>query len=58
MLCKTIPSLYPLLQVRAGVLVVDGFGIALRVLYGKLHVSDGLGSQRRLNARTMMAVGT
>jgi CRISP-associated protein Cas1 len=40
-------SLYPPLQVRAGVLVVDGFGIALRVLYGKLRVEDGLGRQRR-----------
>ncbi len=47
MLNKTIPSLYPPLQVRAGVLVVDGFGIALRVLYGKLHVQDGIGRQRR-----------
>jgi hypothetical protein len=40
-------SLYPPLQLRAGVLVVDGFGIALRVLYGKLRVDDGLGRQRR-----------
>ncbi len=41
-------SLYPPLQVRAGVLVVDGFGIALRVLNrGKLCVEDGIGRQRR-----------
>src|SRR5579863_3165732 len=41
-------SLYPPLQVRAGVLVVDGYGIALRVLNrGKLRVEDGLGRQRR-----------
>jgi CRISPR-associated protein Cas1 len=41
-------SLYPPLQVRAGVLVVDGFGIALRVLNrGKLRVEDGIGRQRR-----------
>ncbi|HEV3092004.1 MAG TPA: CRISPR-associated endonuclease Cas1 [Candidatus Cybelea sp.] len=41
-------SIYPPLQVRAGVLVVDGYGIALRVLNrGKLRVEDGLGRQRR-----------
>ena len=41
-------TLYPPLQVRAGVLVVDGFGIALRVLNrGKLRVEDGIGRQRR-----------
>jgi CRISPR-associated protein Cas1 len=40
--------LYPPLQVRAGILVVDGFGIALRVLNrGKLRVEDGIGRQRR-----------
>jgi CRISPR-associated endonuclease Cas1 len=44
---QNVTPLYSPLQVRAGVLVVDGFGIALRVLYGKLHVSDGLGRQRR-----------
>jgi CRISPR-associated endonuclease Cas1 len=39
---------YPPLQVRAGVLVVDGFGIALRVLNrGKLRVEDGIGRRRR-----------
>jgi CRISPR-associated endonuclease Cas1 len=41
----TLP--YPPLQVRAGVLVVDGFGVRLRVLYGKLHVEDGIGPHRR-----------
>ena len=41
----TLP--YPPLQVRAGVLVADGYGISLRVLYGKLHVEDGIGSHRR-----------
>lgn len=35
---EQITSLYPPLQVRAGVLVVDGFGIVLHVLYGRLHV--------------------
>jgi CRISPR-associated protein Cas1 len=41
-------SLYPPLQVRAGVLVVDGYGIALRVASrGKLRVVDGIGRQRR-----------
>lgn len=41
-------SLYPPLQVRAGVLVVDGYGIALRVVRrGKLRVEDGIGRQRR-----------
>ena len=44
---QNFTPLYPLLQVRAGVLVVDGYGIALRVLYGKLRVEDGLGRQRR-----------
>ena len=43
-----LTPLYPPLQVRAGVLVVDGFGIALRVLNrGKLRVEDGIGRQRR-----------
>jgi CRISPR-associated protein Cas1 len=41
-------SLFPPLQVRAGVLVVDGYGITLRVLNrGKLRVEDGIGRQRR-----------
>ncbi len=41
----TLP--YPPLQVRAGVLVADGYGISLRVLYGKLHIEDGIGPHRR-----------
>jgi CRISPR-associated endonuclease Cas1 len=41
----TLP--FPPLQVRAGVLVVDGYGISTRVLYGKLHVEDGIGPHRR-----------
>jgi len=41
----TLP--YPPLQVRAGVLVADGYGISLRVLYGKLRVEDGIGPHRR-----------
>ncbi len=41
----TLP--YPPLQVRAGVLVADGYGISLRVLYGKLRVEDGIGPRRR-----------
>ena len=45
---QNFTPLYPPLQVRAGVLVVDGFGIALRVLNrGKLCVEDGIGRQRR-----------
>ena len=44
---QNFTPLYPPLQVRAGVLVVDGFGIALRVRYGKLAVEDGIGRQRR-----------
>jgi CRISPR-associated endonuclease Cas1 len=41
----TLP--FPPLQVRAGVLVSDGYGISLRVLYGKLHIEDGIGPHRR-----------
>ncbi len=41
----TLP--YPPLQVRAGTLVADGYGISLRVLYGKLHVEDGIANHRR-----------
>jgi CRISPR-associated endonuclease Cas1 len=41
----TLP--FPPLQVRAGVLVADGYGITLRVLYGKLRVEDGIGPHRR-----------
>jgi CRISPR-associated endonuclease Cas1 len=45
---QNFTPLYPPLQVRAGVLVVDGFGVALRVLNrGKLRVEDGIGRQRR-----------
>jgi CRISPR-associated protein Cas1 len=45
---QNLTPLYPPLQVRAGVLVVDGFGIALRVQNrGKLRVEDGIGRQRR-----------
>jgi hypothetical protein len=32
---------FPPLQVRAGILAVDGYGISLRVHYGKLVVEDG-----------------
>jgi hypothetical protein len=43
---QNFTPLYPPLQVRAGVLVVDGFGIALRVLNrGKLRVEDGVGGR-------------
>jgi CRISPR-associated endonuclease Cas1 len=41
----TLP--FPDLQVRGGVLVADGYGISLRVLYGKLRVEDGIGAHRR-----------
>ncbi|MFY9663240.1 MAG: hypothetical protein WCB01_08235 [Candidatus Cybelea sp.] len=45
---QNFTPLYPPLQVRAGVLVVDGYGIALRVeRRGKLRVEDGIGRQRR-----------
>src|SRR5579863_7313428 len=45
---QNFTPLYPPLQVRAGVLVVDGYGIALRVVSrGKLRVEDGIGRQRR-----------
>lgn len=47
MLDQESTPLYPPLQVRAGVLTVDGFGINLRVLYGKLRVEDGIGRHRR-----------
>jgi CRISP-associated protein Cas1 len=47
MLKQNFTPIYPPLQVRAGVLVVDGFGISLHVLYGKLRVEDGIGRQRR-----------
>jgi hypothetical protein len=41
----TLP--YPPMQVYAGILVADGFGITLRVLHGKLHVEDGIAAERR-----------
>src|ERR1700680_2043806 len=41
------PFPFPPLQVRAGVLVADGYGTSLRVLYGKLHVEDGIADRRR-----------
>jgi CRISPR-associated endonuclease Cas1 len=46
---QQLDSTFPLppLQVRAGLLVVDGYGISLRVLYGKLHVEDGIADRRR-----------
>ena len=48
MLKQNFTPLYPPLQVRAGVLVVDGYGIALRVASrGKLRVEDGIGRQRQ-----------
>ena len=37
----------PPLQVRAGVLVVDGFGMRCASDRGKLRVEDGIGGQRR-----------
>jgi CRISPR-associated endonuclease Cas1 len=47
MLEQKLTSPYPPLQVRAGVLVADGFGIKLRVLHGKLCIEDGIGRHRR-----------
>jgi CRISPR-associated endonuclease Cas1 len=47
MLKQDTTTVFPPLQVRAGVLVADGFGVRLRVLHGKLRVEDGLGRQRR-----------
>lgn len=39
--------IYPSLRPRAGVLVVDGYGIRVRVYRGQLHISDGIGDERR-----------
>jgi CRISPR-associated endonuclease Cas1 len=47
----------PPLQVRAGVLVADGYGVCLRVLYGKLRVEDGIGDRRRSIAIDRAASG-
>jgi hypothetical protein len=44
---QNFTPLYPPLQVRAGVLIVDGFGISLRVHRARLSVQDGIGRQRR-----------
>jgi len=38
---------YPTLHPRSGVLVVDGYGITIRVHRGRLIVFDGIGQQRR-----------
>lgn len=38
---------YPQLRARSGVLVVDGYGIAIKVHRGKLAISDGVGRERR-----------
>lgn len=38
---------YPELRPRSGVLVVDGYGIKLRVTRGRLDISDGIGRERR-----------
>lgn len=45
----SFPSLapFPLLQVRAGTAVVDGFGVRLFIKDAKLHIEDGIGPQRR-----------
>lgn len=51
----TLP--FPPLQVRAGVLVADGYGISLRVLYGKLRVEDGIGAHRRSIALDRVGCG-
>lgn len=47
MLDQNVTLPFPPLQVRAGVLVADGYGIRLHVRYGKLHVEDGIGPHRR-----------
>ncbi len=38
---------FPPLQVRAGVLVTDFYGVAVRVMYGALHVECGIAADRR-----------
>ena len=38
---------YPQLRPRSGVLVVDGYGITLRVHRGRLLITDGIGEERR-----------
>lgn len=38
---------YPTLRARSGVLVVDGYGICIRVHRGRLTISDGIGRERR-----------
>lgn len=38
---------YPQLRPRSGVLVVDGYGITIRVRRGRLLISDGIGLERR-----------
>ena len=53
---QNFTPLYPPLQVRTGVLVVDGFGIVLRVQRGRLHVKMRIGRQRR--SITLDRVGT
>ncbi len=40
-------SFFPPLAVRNGVLVVDGYGIRLKVRRGRLLISDGIGRDRR-----------
>ncbi len=40
-------DIYPPLQVRHGVLIVDGYGIRLCCHHGALVIEDGIGPQRR-----------
>lgn len=41
----TLP--FPPLQVRAGLVVADGYGINVHVRYGKLNIEDGIADRRR-----------
>jgi CRISPR-associated endonuclease Cas1 len=44
---REVTVTYPSLRPRSGVLVVDGYGITIRVHRGRLVVSDGIGRERR-----------
>src|SRR5258708_672336 len=44
---RSQPTSVRLAPGAAGVLVLDGFGVQLRVEHGRLQVSDGIGRKRR-----------
>jgi CRISPR-associated endonuclease Cas1 len=47
MLSRKFTLPFPELQIRAGICVVDGWGISCHVRYGKLQIEDGVGPHRR-----------